>query len=204
MTNKQIYICFIKSIIDINRTALCCPVYKIPRFSEVRRMKAWILTFLPDWDQLFFEQRHHIYGIFLRGWTEKDPADMSCHTKIHFIFMLCLAMFYDGKIYEGFRHVVSGQLCPYFLPDIFRLIGMEITQPDGIFEFTEGSFYGPSGKIDEFYTIRREFIGRQIGNNAFKRLVRYREPYNTEGQVISIQGAIRDIVKGSIASTYRL
>lgn len=52
------------------RAALCCTVYKIPRLSEIRRMKAWILTFFPDWNQLFFEQRHHIYGVFLRGWMD--------------------------------------------------------------------------------------------------------------------------------------
>ena len=41
-----------------------------------RKLKfpASILAFLPDWDQLFSEQRHHIYGGFLRGQTEKGPA----------------------------------------------------------------------------------------------------------------------------------
>ena len=80
---------------------------------------------------------------------------MGCHTKIHFILMFGPSMLYDCKIDEGFRHVVSDQLRPYFLLDIFRLVGMEIAQFDDIFELAEG-------------------------------------------QIISIQGAVGDIVKGSI------
>lgn len=65
---------------------------------------------------------------------------MGCHTEIHFIYMFGLAMLYDGKVNEGFRHIVSDQLRPYFLLDIFRLVGMEIAQADGIFELAERSF----------------------------------------------------------------
>ena len=90
-----------KAMINIDGTVLCCPVYKIPGFSEMRRLKAWILAFLPDGYQFFFEQRHHINGIFLRGWMEKDPADMGCHTKIHFILVFGLSMLYDCKIDES-------------------------------------------------------------------------------------------------------
>lgn len=140
------------------------------------RLKAWILALLLDRDQLFFKQRHHIYGV---------------------LYMFGLAMLYDGKVDEGFRHIVSDQLRPYFLLDIFRLVGMKIAQADGIFEFAERSFYGPSGRIEKLYTFRWKFIRRQVCHNTFKRAVRNREPYNTEGQVVSVQGAIRDIVKGS-------
>lgn len=113
----------------------------------MRRLKTRILAFLPDWAQLFSEQRHHIYGVFLRGQTEKGPADMGGHTKIHFIYMFGLAMLYDCKVDEGFRHIVSNPLRPYFLLDIFLLVGMEAAQPNGIFELAEGSFYGPYSDI---------------------------------------------------------
>lgn len=94
-----------------------------------------------------FRQRHHIYGGFLRGQTEKGHADMGGHTKIHFIYMFGLAMLYDCKVDEGFRHIVSNRLRPYFLLDIFRLVGIEATQPNGIFELAEGAFYGPYSDI---------------------------------------------------------
>lgn len=84
------------------------------------------------------------------------PADMGRHTKIHFILMFGPAMLYDCQIEESFRHVVSDQLGPYFLLDIFRLVSMKIAQSDGIFQLAERPFYGPSGKIDEFYTLRRD------------------------------------------------
>ncbi len=46
--------------------------------------------------------------------------------------------------------------------------------------------------------FRWEFIRRQVRHKAFKRAVRNREPYDTQGQVVSVQGAIGNIVKGSI------
>lgn len=41
---------------NVDGTALCCAVYKVPWFSEVRRLKSWILAIIPDGDQLFLEQ----------------------------------------------------------------------------------------------------------------------------------------------------
>jgi len=149
-------------MIDIDGTALCCPVYKIPWLSKARRLKTWILALLPDWDHLFFKQRHHTYGVFFRGQTEKAPAYMGCHTEIHFIYMFGLAMLYDGKVNESFCHIVSDQLRPYFL-----LAGMEIAQADGIFELAERSFYDPSGRIEKLYTFRWKFIRRQVCHNTF-------------------------------------
>lgn len=72
---------------------------------------------------------------------------MGGHTKIHFIYMFGLAMLYDCKVDEGFRHIVSNRLRPYFLLDIFRPVGIEVAQPNGIFELAEGSFYGPYSDI---------------------------------------------------------
>jgi len=51
----------------MDEAALCCTVYKISWFSEVRRLKSWILAIIPNGNQFFFEQWHYIYGVFLRG-----------------------------------------------------------------------------------------------------------------------------------------
>ena len=76
----------------MDETALCGTVYKISWFSEVRRLKSWILAIIPNGNQFFFEQWHYIYGVFLRGQTEKDSANMGSHAEIHLIFMLCISM----------------------------------------------------------------------------------------------------------------
>ena len=45
-----------KYIIDINGTALCCPVYKVLWFSKVRRLEMRVLAVIPNSNQLFGEQ----------------------------------------------------------------------------------------------------------------------------------------------------
>ena len=125
------------------------PVDKIPGLSEMRRLQAWILAFLPDRDQLLFKQRRHIYMVFPRVQAEGDSANMGRHTEIHFILMFGLAVLNNRKADKCFRYVVCDQLCPYFLFDVFRLVCVEIAQPNGIFELAEGTFYGPPGKIEE-------------------------------------------------------
>ena len=66
--------------------------------------------------------------------------------------MLGVSVFYHSVIDQGFCYVVCDQSAPYFLFYIFRSIGMEVAQSNGIFQFAERPFYGPSGKIQLFYT----------------------------------------------------
>lgn len=42
-----------------------------------------------------------------------------------------------GVSYHCPGYVIGKELCAYFLFDIFRLIGMEIAQSNGIFQFPE-------------------------------------------------------------------
>lgn len=72
---------------------------------------------------------------------------MCSHAEIYFILMFGLAVLNNRKADKGFRYVVCDQLCPYFLFDIFRLICVEIAQPDCIFELTERTLDCLSGII---------------------------------------------------------
>src|SRR5699024_5784316 len=67
-----------------------------------------------------------------------------------------------------------------------------------IFQLSERALNRPSGSIELFDTLRRKFIVRQIGNNAFIRIFGNRESYDAEGQVIGIERSINQIVKRSV------
>ena len=108
-----------KSKIIVDKTALCCAVYKIPWPSEVGGFQSGMLTFISKRNQFFAEQGHHIYGVFFRSQTEKDPANMGGHAEIHFVSMFGVSLFYNCMIDKSFRHVVGDQFCPYFLLPIF-------------------------------------------------------------------------------------
>ena len=116
----------------------------------------WVLASFPYGDQLPLQQSRHIYQAFLCGAAEKGPAYMGRHRKIYFIIMFCIMVFNDCVVDEGFRYVVCGQSCPYFLFNIFGLICMEITQPYSIFELAKRSFYSPYADILEMPTIEFE------------------------------------------------
>lgn len=156
----------------------------------MRCLESWVLAPLPDGHKLFLEQRHHIYGVFHRRWAQKDPADMCCHSEIHFISVLFLSLFNNGKVDQSFRNIIRSQLCPDFLLNIFRFVSMEVAKPDGIFELSERTFNAPSGKIQFLDPFRREFIFCKIGKDTFIGIFRYGETYNPERQVVSVGRAI--------------
>lgn len=97
-----------KDKIVVDSTVLCRAVYEVPRFSEMCGFQPGILTFIPKRDQLFAKQVHHIYGVFLRRQTEKDPANMGSHAEIHLVFIFCISLFYNCMVDKRFRHVVCG------------------------------------------------------------------------------------------------
>ena len=105
------------------------------------RLESWVLAFIPDRDQFLFQQGHHIILVFLRGQTEKGSAYMGCNTEIHFICMFCFSMFYNRMVNQCFCYIVSDQFCPEFLFDIFWLISMKVTESNGVFKFSERTFY---------------------------------------------------------------
>ena len=123
---------------------------------------------------------------------------MGGHAEIHFVSMFGVSLFYNCMIDKSFRHVVGDQFCPYFLLDVFGLTGMKVAQPDCIFQLAERTLNSPSGSIELFDAFRREFLCRQVGNDAFIRILGYRKSYNAERQVVGIKGTIGQIVKRSI------
>ena len=89
------------------------------------RLESWILSIIPYRNQLFCQQGHHIYGVFLRPNTEKDSIDvMSLLTK-----------------------ELKFTLYSYFVFPFSMFVGMEVTQSDRIFQLTERPLNGPSGIV---------------------------------------------------------
>ncbi len=91
-------------------------------------LQSWILAFVPYGDQFFLQQKHHVVSVFLRGRTEKDPANMCSHGEIHFVLMFCFLLFDDGTVDQHFRYVIGNEVCPYFLFDILWLVRMVVAQ----------------------------------------------------------------------------
>ena len=99
----------------------------------------------------------------------KTPADMRSHCKIDFIFMICVMGFQYRTVYQGFRYVIGNEFCPDFLFNILRFIGVKVTQPYGVFQFSERRFDSPPGIVQCLDLFRLELIMRQIRNDTFKR-----------------------------------
>lgn len=123
---------------------LSCPVYKISGFSEMCGFQPWILPFIPYGYQFFLQQGCHIDWSFLRCRAEERPADMDCGTEIYFIVILCFPLFNYCMVHQGLCEVICNHSCPDFLLHVFRFICMEITEPDRIFQLTEGCFNPPA------------------------------------------------------------
>lgn len=81
---------------------------------------------------------------------------------------------------------------------VFCLVRMEVAETDRIFQLVEGSFDGPSGKIQALQQFWREFVRYEIGDEAFISIIGNREPDDTQGQGICIQSPAFDNIKGGI------
>ena len=81
--------------------------------------------------------------------------------------MLCDPVFDHRMVDDQFRYVVGNQFRPYFLFDIFRLISVEITQANRIFELAERTLDAPPCKIQFFDALRGEFTSGKVCNKAF-------------------------------------
>lgn len=81
--------------------------------------------------------------------------------------MFCVMCFQYPTVYHGFRYVIGNEFCPYLLFNILWFIGMKITQAYGIFQLSKKRFDSSSGIVQPLDTFRREFITRQICNDAF-------------------------------------
>ena len=112
-------------------------------------LQSWVLAFIPYGDQFFLQQEHHVVLVFLRGQTEKDPADMCGHGEVHFVLMFCRLLFDDSTVDQHFRHVVCNKVCPYFLFDILWLVRMVVAQADCIFQLAERGLNRPYADILE-------------------------------------------------------
>ena len=64
--------------------------------------------------------------------------------------------------------VVHGEIRIDFLVDVLHLFCVEVDEPKGVFELTEGSFNSPASGVEESKLGGRESVSRQIGNNGFK------------------------------------
>ena len=61
-------------------------------------LQSRVLAFIPYRDQFFLQQERHIVPVFLRGQTEKDPANMCSHGEIYFVLIFCFFLFDDGTV----------------------------------------------------------------------------------------------------------
>ena len=116
---------------------LSCPVYKISGSSEMCGFQSWILPPVPYGYQLFLQQGCHIDWSFFRCRTEERSTDMNCGAEIYFIAVLGFPFFNHCMVHQSFREVVCNHSCSDRLFHIFRLIGMEITETDRIFQLTK-------------------------------------------------------------------
>jgi hypothetical protein len=154
------------------------------------------MAFIPYWDQFFQQQKHHVVSVFLRGQTEKDPANMCSHGEIHFVLMLCFLLFSDGIIDQYFRYVICNKVGLYFLFDILWLIRMVVAQADRIFQLAERGFNGPSPVVEDLEPFGRKFFPWKIRHDAFVGIIADWEPGDTEGKRICARGAIFNKIEG--------
>ena len=82
------------------------------------------------------------------------------------------------------RKVVHGEFRIDFLVDVLHLFCVEVDEPKGVFELTEGSFNSPAFGVEEFKLGGRESVSRQIGNDGFKGILGESEPNDTERKLI--------------------
>ena len=134
-------------------------------------LQSWILAFVPYGDQFFLQQKHHVVSVFLRGRTEKDPANMCSHGEIHFVLMFCFLLFDDGTVDQHFRYVVCNKVCPYFLFDILWLVRMIVAQTDRIFQLVERGFNRPSPVVEGLELFRRKFFPWKIRHDTFVGII---------------------------------
>ena len=159
-------------------------------------LKSWVMAFIPYWDQFFLQQEHHVVSVFLRGQTEKDPANMCSHGEIHFVLILCFLLFGDGIIDQYFRYVICNKVGPYFLFDILWLIRMIVAQADRIFQFAERGFNGPSPVVEDLEPFGRKIFPWEIRHDAFVGIIADWEPGDTESKRICAKGAIFNKIEG--------
>ena len=159
-------------------------------------LKSWVMAFIPYWDQFFLQQEHHVVSVFLRGQTEKDPANMCSHGEIHFVLMFCFLLFGDGIIDQYFRYVICNKVGPYFLFDILWLVRMVVAQADRIFQLAERGFNGPSPVVEGLEPFGRKFFPWEIRHDAFVGIIADREPGDTESKRICAKGAIFNKIEG--------
>ena len=134
-------------------------------------LKSWILAFVPYGDQFFQQQGHHVVLLFLRGQTQKAPANMCSHGEIHFVLMFCFLLFDDGTVDQHFRYVVCNKVCPYFLFDILWLVRMIVAQTDRIFQLVERGFNRPSPVVEGLELFRRKFFPWKIRHDTFVGII---------------------------------
>lgn len=161
-------------------------------------LKTIILPVFSNRYQLSWQKSCHIYWIFLRGETEEDSAYMRSYTKIHLVGMLSLRLFDDGDVYHRLCQIISNHPCPDFLFYKFRLICMEIAEPDCIFEFTKWGFDSPPGKIQLFKALGWKLITRKICNKTFICPFWELEPGYSKRKRIGFFRSIFEKIKGSI------
>ena len=158
-------------------------------------LKSWVMAFIPYGDQFFLQQEHHVVSVFLRGQTEKDPANMCSHSEIYFVLMFCFLLFDDGTVNQHFRYVIRNKVCPYFLFDIFWLVRMIVAQADRIFQLAERGFNGPSPMVEGLEPFGRKFFPWEVRHDTFVGTIADGEPGDTESKRICAEGAIFDKVK---------
>ena len=82
------------------------------------------------------------------------------------------------------REVVHGEFRKDFLVDVLHLFCVEMNEAECVFEMAEGSLNTPSSGIEEFEFGGRECVGREIGNDGFKRRIGKAEPNYTKAEIV--------------------
>ena len=129
--------------------------------------------------------------MFLCSRAEEHPADMGGHAEIDLICVLSF-LFGNGCLADQyFCNVICCQPCPYLLHDKLRLIRMEITQTNRIFQFPERSldahlrqysFLISSGGNSSSgrFVMMHSYVSSEIGKRTIRKDMVYvsREPYS--------------------------
>ncbi len=84
---------------------------------------------------------------------------------------LCVAFLNDYVRGNQLRKVVHDEFRIDFLVDVLHLFCVEMDEPKGVFELTEGGFNSPASGVEEFKLGGWENVSRQIGNDGFKEIL---------------------------------
>lgn len=96
-------------------------------------MLAGIIPMRPDRQYILCYQALYIWWLFTSMLPDIVMAGIERNSKIDLIFMFPLAFFYCNMLRYDRAEIKQNKPCPYFMCDIFTLLGMEVSSTNDMF-----------------------------------------------------------------------